>query len=215
MNYSDIAERIVKVLVSPGSVVGLAQGAVSIPIDLGYLALSVFDTGNRWRLQTERIRLISAIRSGIFNRHQILRAIRIVINAFTDYIPTDMQDRVYRGIASSAAGRLLTSGVVAATIANQVIAAGGASFLSKFSAGSMGFFLTSGGLVEHCIYKTFELERENAPVYYKLRRAGNLDFLYFLLKPYMKPFIDALSVRNRYGEGAFMKILEILEFKAQ
>ncbi|EPR1091250.1 hypothetical protein ACU0IO_003966 [Serratia marcescens] len=32
MNYSDIAERIVKVLVSPVSVVGLAHRAVPIPI---------------------------------------------------------------------------------------------------------------------------------------------------------------------------------------
>lgn len=71
----------------------------------------------------------------------------------------------------------------------------------------MGFFPTSGRLVEHCIDKSFELARENALAYYKLWQAGNLDFLYFLLKPYMKPFIEALSVRNRYGEGAFMKIL--------
>ncbi|SQJ19887.1 Uncharacterised protein [Serratia rubidaea] len=215
MNYSDIAERIAKVVVSPETITGLTRGAMSVPIDLGYLALSVFDTGNRWRMQTERIRLITAIRSGMLNHHQIMRAIGIIIDVFVSYIPKDMQDRVYRGMASPVAGRVLTTGIIAATIANRVIAAGSAAFLSKTVAGSVGFILTTGGLIEHCIYKSFELERKNVQVYYKLRQAGNRDFFYFLLKPYLEPFINALSVRSRYGEGEFMKILQILEHKAQ
>ncbi|HDJ1439873.1 TPA: hypothetical protein PPN70_002294 [Serratia rubidaea] len=215
MDYSDIAERIVKVTASPETIRGLARGAMSVPIDLGYLTLSIFDTGNRWRMQTERIRLFSALRAGMLNHHQIMRATRIIIDVFASYIPNDMQDRVYRGMVSPVAGRALTTGIITATIANQMIAAGSAAFLSKTVAGSVGFVLTTGGLVEHCIYKSFELERKNMQVYYKLRQAGNLDFLYFLLKPYLEPFIDALSVRNRYGEGEFVKILEILEHRAQ
>lgn len=79
----------------------------------------------------------------------------------------------------------------------------------------MGFALTSGGLLEYSIYKSLGLERENASVYYKLRQAGNLDFLYFLIKSNMEPFVEALTVRNRYGEGEFIKILELLEKNAQ
>ncbi|CAI0860191.1 hypothetical protein [Serratia quinivorans] len=215
MNYSEIAERIVKVTVSPGTAVGLAHGAMSVPLDLGYLALSIFDTSNRRRMETERIRLIGAIRSGILNYHQMKHAIRIIIDAFTSYIPKDMQDQVYRDILSSTAGRMLTSGVLAATIANQIIAAGGSAFLSKVATGSVGFALTSGGLLEHSIYKSLGLERDNASVYYKLRQTGNLDFLYFLIKSNMEPFVEALTVRNRYGEGEFIKILELLEKNAQ
>lgn len=42
MNNTEIVERIVKVIVSPETVVGLLDGAMSVPVDFGYLALGYF-----------------------------------------------------------------------------------------------------------------------------------------------------------------------------
>lgn len=63
--YIDIAKRIAKIIVSPESAIGFINGALSVPQDLGYLTYGYFDTDSRYNRETERIRLIKAIRFGI------------------------------------------------------------------------------------------------------------------------------------------------------
>lgn len=48
MQYQAIAKRIAQVIMTPDMLVGLAYGAVSIPIDFGYLAYGYIDTENRY-----------------------------------------------------------------------------------------------------------------------------------------------------------------------
>lgn len=42
-----VANRIYDIIVSPGIIPGLINGALTVPLDLGYLALGYFDTDSR------------------------------------------------------------------------------------------------------------------------------------------------------------------------
>lgn len=53
----------------------------------------------------------------------------------------------------------------------------------------------------------------HSAVYYKLRSAGNLDFIYFLVQPYVDPFIEALAVRKNQGDAEFNRLLQNIEEK--
>ncbi|MVZ10418.1 hypothetical protein GP913_25840 [Enterobacteriaceae bacterium 8376wG6] len=75
------------------------------------------------------------------------------------------------------------------------------------------FTLMAGGMIERSIYKSIALERMHSAVYYKLRSAGNLDFIYFLVQPYIDPFIEALAVRKNQGDAEFNRLLQNIEEK--
>lgn len=55
-NYEEIATRIAKIIISPDSVLGFIHGALSVPVDLGYMAYGVLDTESHYAHQTETIR---------------------------------------------------------------------------------------------------------------------------------------------------------------
>jgi len=65
-SYQEIARRIAKIILSPESALGFIDGILSVPTDIGYLAYGFIDTDSRYQRETERIRMMSAIRHGIF-----------------------------------------------------------------------------------------------------------------------------------------------------
>ena len=79
-------ERIVKVIVSPETVVGLLDGAMSVPVDFGYLALGILTQAivARWKTNAFMMR---AMKSGLLNYHQVVRTTKFIIDAFTAHIP--------------------------------------------------------------------------------------------------------------------------------
>jgi hypothetical protein len=52
-NYEEIATRIANIIISPDSVLGFINGAISVPVDLGYMAYGVFDTDSHYSHETE------------------------------------------------------------------------------------------------------------------------------------------------------------------
>lgn len=66
-----IAHRIYDIIISPETVTGLINGGLSVPLDYGYLIYGIFDTGSRHERETERIRMMSAIRHDILNYDNI------------------------------------------------------------------------------------------------------------------------------------------------
>ncbi|ASM11633.1 hypothetical protein [Serratia marcescens] len=213
VNNTEIVERIVKVIVSPETVVGLLDGAMSVPVDFGYLALGIFDTSNRRKMEDERIRMMRAIKSGLLNYHQVIRTTKIIIDAFTAHIPKATQDKIFRGAGSASAGRMLTTSLISSRIVNSIISAGGAAMITRGAGVATSFTLMAGGMIERSIYKSIGLERMHSAVYYKLRSAGNLDFIYFLVQPYVDPFIEALAIRKNQGDAEFNRLLQNIEEK--
>ena len=111
-DIDDIATRIAGIILSPDSVYGLINGALTVPVDFGYMVYGIFDTGSRYIHETMRIRMADAIRNDILNHHHISEAVKLVFTEFNKYVSETEQDKIYRGVVSSVLGRLGTSMVI-------------------------------------------------------------------------------------------------------
>ena len=157
-SYDEIATRIAKVIVSPESAIGLIHGILSVPMDLGYLAYGYFDTGSHYAHETERIRIVRAIDSGILNHDRIIDAIQIVFSQFNKYTSENRQNKIYSRTISSVVGRIATNSVISSKIATAI--AQRASFFVAVRGGVMGNILLVGGMTERCIRTAARLRRE-------------------------------------------------------
>lgn len=206
--YKDIAKRIAKIIISPETAVGFVDGVLSVPQDLGYLAYSYLDTDSRHSRDTERLRLIKAVRYGILQNENFIRTIETILNKFNQYMPESKRDKIYAKIGSSIFGRAITNSIISKKIATSI--AQRSTLMVALRGGIVGNTLLAGGMAERSIYTSRRLQRTEPEIYYALRQR-NHDFLYFLVEPALHPFIEALRVRRSQGEAAFNQILDLVE----
>ncbi|UAN47586.1 hypothetical protein KGP17_08720 [Serratia sp. JSRIV001] len=211
MEYQAIAKRIVQVILTPEMLVGLAHGVASIPIDYGYLAYGYIDTENRSRNQGDTMRMMKAIKCGILENENLVESIKTVLDEFDKNASKETQDSIYAKTVGSIAGRMITNAYLSGKLANVILKTAVYSRLLAFRISTVSTILLTGGLATRSIYKSEELKDKNLPVYYALRHKGDLDFLYFLIQPFVDPFIDALSVRQKQGQEPFNKIVSLVE----
>lgn len=208
-DIDEIANRIADIILSPDSINGLVSGALTVPLDFGYLIYGYLDTGSRYAHDTIRIRMAKAIKRDILNREHIKNAIETIFDDFNKYLSEEEQNKIYRTVVTSIAGRLIMNTIVS-KIVSLVIAR--VSFISsKSSYKSIAFLSTIlliGGMSERSI-RTSEALAVECPEIYYLLRPKDYDLLYFLIEPAVKPFIDAIQVRATQGEPAFHKIIEL------
>lgn len=209
-NYEEIATRIAKIIISPDSVLGFIHGALSVPVDLGYMAYGVFDTDSRYAHQTETVRLIHAIDNGILNYDRIVDAIETVFSKFDQYVSESKQNTIYSRASFSIIGRTATNSVISSTIAKAI--AQRAGWTVALRGGVVGNILLIGGMKERCIRSSVQLSIDEPELYQELR-TKDYDLLYFMFEPALKPFVDALTVRRLQGMPAFNNILERVESK--
>jgi len=208
-----VANRIYDILVSPGIVAGLVNGALTVPLDLGYLAIGYFDTDSRFTHQTQRIRMAEAIHNDILSYDHITNAVGKIFEKFNKYLTISQQDKVYRSVVSCVAGRLTTA---------KMISSIGAAVLTRVSfigakrannwIGRVTMLLLIGGMAERSISVSEELAI-NAPEIYQLLRPHDYDLTYFLFEPAVKPFVEAIHIANHLGQPYFDKIIELVESK--
>lgn len=207
-DIDDIANRISDIIMSPATITGLINGALTVSLDMGYLAIGYFDTDSRYAHQTQRFRMAEAIHNDILNYKHITNAIEIIFKEFDKYASVTKQNNVYRGVVSSIAGRLLTAKIIAVTGA-AVLAR--VSFIGAQSAknwiGRVTMILLIGGMSERSIRKSESLAID-APEIYKLLRPHDYDLTYFLYEPAVKPFIDAVHIGATRGQPAFDRIID-------
>ena len=207
-DIEDIAYRISDIIMSPATITGLINGALSVPLDMGYLALGYFDTDSRFAHQTQRFRMAEAIHNDILNYKHITHAVGIIFNEFDKYTSVNKQNNVYRGVVSSVAGRLITAKLIA-VIGAAVLAR--VSFIGAQSAknwiGRVTMILLIGGMSERSIRKSESLAIE-APEIYRLLRPQDYDLTYFLFEPAVKPFIDAVHIGATRGQPEFDRIID-------
>ncbi|MFW0700243.1 hypothetical protein [Pantoea sp. R13S299] len=207
-SYSEIARRIAKIIISPESAIGFVHGILSVPKDIGYLAYGFLDTDNRYQRETEKIRMVRAVRYGILENHNFMKTIETVLNIFNKKLPESRLNAIYSKTMASVAGRTLTNSLIAGRLATTI--AQRSSFLVAVRGGLVGNALLIGGMAERCIYTSEKLLKNNPEVYNTLR-PQNYDLLYFLVEPALNPFVEALNVRRTQGQPAFDKILELVE----
>lgn len=207
-SYSEIAKRIAKIILSPESAIGFVHGVLSVPTDIGYLAYGFIDTDSRYLRETERIRMMTAIRHGILENHNFVRTVEIVLSRFNEAVPEHKQNAIYGKVIASLAGRTITNSLLAGKLASVI--AGRSSFLITLRGGLIGNTLLIGGMVERCIYTSERLQQHSPDLYFSLR-SKDLDLLYFLVEPALNPFIKALKVKTTQGQAAFEKIIDRVE----
>ncbi len=207
-SYQEIARRIAKIILSPESAIGFIDGVLSVPKDIGYLAFGFIDSDSRYQRESEKIRMLTAIKYGLLENHNFIRTIETVLDNFNKTVPEDKQNAIYGKTMASVAGRTITNSVIAGKLAT--IIAQRSSFLITLRGGIIGNTLLIGGMVERCIYTSERLQQYNPEIYNRLR-TRDLDLLYFLVEPALKPFVEALKIRNTQGQAAFEKILSMVE----
>jgi len=209
-NYEKIATRIADIIISPDSALGFIHGALSVPVDLGYMAHGVFDTDSHYSHETETIRIIHTIDNGILNYDRILGAIEIVFSKFDQYVSESKQNKIYSRGSFSVIGRTVTNSVISSTIAKAI--AQRAGWTVALRGGIVGNILLIGGMKERCIRTSVQLSIDE-PEFYQELRVKDYDLLYFMFEPALKPFVEALTVRRQQGMPAFNNILERVESK--
>ncbi|CAI1557779.1 MULTISPECIES: hypothetical protein [Serratia] len=171
------------------------SGFIEIPEDLWMLTRDFFDSDNRWRNQTDRIRLITLIKKGLTSE-DVRRLLNIVIRKYL----TGLTEEQSKDLLLKKAGR--TSGNMAfkMVFVNELISLFVSKIIPRFlvSAGMTGV-LSIGASVSRSIYSSYELRKLNQNIYNELRAAGDLDLLYFLVDDNIKPFIDAINYQGSHG----------------
>ncbi|NIF23187.1 hypothetical protein [Candidatus Pantoea multigeneris] len=209
-SHIEIATRIVRVLLSPDTAVGIMGGILSVPKDLAYMAYGFMDTDSRSFRQDERIRMTHAIRFGILQNSHLKKSIETTLDVFSQFVPGSNKDKLAGQVTGSMIGRFLTNTVLTTSLLNAVVFKSG--MLLKFGVGTLGNLLLINGMAERSIYTSMRLKKYN-PELWQALRAKNYDFLYFLIEPAVQPFTEALHVRRTQGLPAFEKILDLVEEK--
>lgn len=205
----DIAKRIGDVVLSPNTIDHFISGSLSVPRDLAYMVYGIFDTDSRFENEIETERIIRFIKSGNLDYHHVLEAVNMIFDEFNIYVSETKQDSIYRGISFSVIGRLLTNSFITSRITSSVMAE--VSLIPRISGRlAIGSLFLISGMTEHSILASQELQRDN-PHIYSMLRARDYDLLYFLFKPAVQPFVDAITIRTTQGKAAFEKIIEIME----
>ena len=180
---------------------------MSVPKDIGYLAYGFIDTDTRYSRETEKVRMVRAIRYGILQNHNFIKTIEIVLDAFNKAVPESKQNKIYSKTVASVAGRAVTNSVISSKIATSI--AQSSSLFVKLRGGVIGNMLLIGGMIERCLYTSERLRRNNPDIYNALKQ-HNYDLLYFFVEPALNPFIEALNVKRTQGQSEFEKILDIV-----
>lgn len=178
-DIEDLANRISDIIMSPATISVLINGALTVPLDMGYLAWGYMDTDSRFAHQTQRFRMAEAIHNDILNYKHITNAVEIIFKEFDKYASVSQQNNAYRGVVSSMVGRFMSAKLIGMI----------------------------GGMSERSIRMSESLAIE-APEIYWLLRPHDYELTYFLFEPAVKPFIDAVHVGATRGQPAFDKIID-------
>lgn len=166
------------------------EGAIDVPVDLFYLSYDFIDSGNRTENRIDKERFIRLIQSGNVNLTTVKDLIKITFDEYFEKLNQEQITRLLEVKTFKAIGGLVSKNVLIGDL--------GAIFATKFAykfISSTGILITLslGAMVSRAIYTSRSLKERNPVLYWKLRSAGNLDLLYFLLENTLKPFEEALQ----------------------
>ena len=196
-----IARKIYDIIISPDTVTGLINGGLSVPLDYGYLIYGIFDTDTRYERETERIRMMTAIRHDILKYENIVNAVKLIFQLFNKYLSESEQDRIYRSVVTS----IVAKAVIEKTSFTYVVFKGKGNPIAFLST-----ILLFGGMAERSI-RTSDKLRNEAPEVYSLLRPRDYDLLYFLFADAVQPFVDAIHAEYTEGNSVFDKIMKRVE----
>jgi hypothetical protein len=182
---------------------------LSMPKTMGYLAYDFLDTGNRQEKDNDKIRLMYLIERGYANKESLYKIGNIVISRYLSRLSDEQRRQVYKNIIGEQIGKIASNTIVLGQMNSALIS----KFVARlFFSISFSTILTIGAEQSKAVYTSRRLMDEDPVLYWKLRSAGDLDLLYFLVEEYTKPFEKAVLLKNK-DEGAFNELLELYLIK--
>jgi len=171
---------------------GAVSGFMDIPEDLWALTRDFLDSDNRWRNETDRIRLLTLIKRGVTSE-DVRKTITIIIRKYLSGLTQEQSEKLFMKMA----GKQLGSIAFKTFFVNELVSLFAARVIPRFlvSAGITGV-LSIGASISRAIYTSYELKKINQNIYNELRGAGDLDLLYFFVEDSVQPFIEAMKYQG-------------------
>lgn len=176
------------------------------------MVYGIFDTDSRFKRETERIRIMTAIKNDILNYENIVNAVSRIFQLFNNLLSEKAQDKIYRVVITSIVGRIITN-TIASNVAKVVIEKTSFTYVVFKGKGNpitlLSTFLLLGGMTERSIRTSDDLSTD-APEIYELLRPHDYDLLYFLFIDVVQPFVDAIHAGYTEGKPVFIKTIDLV-----
>ncbi|XTZ40157.1 hypothetical protein ACQYRI_09365 [Salmonella enterica] len=167
-------------------------GFMEIPEDLWTLTKDFFDTDNRWRNQTDRIRLLTLIKKGLTSE-DVRRLMNVVVRKYIAGLNEEQSKELFLKVSGTKVGGAAFKMI----FVNELMSLFISKIIPRFlvTAGVTGV-LSVGASVSRSIYASYELLKINKEIYFELRGAGDLDLLYFIVEDNVRPFLEAIKYQG-------------------
>ncbi|WP_072933520.1 hypothetical protein [Nissabacter archeti] len=169
----------------------VAKGFISFPVSFYYLGYDYIDTDHRRENLDDKMRMARLVKSGKLNREAVEETISVFMDDFSSRIDIEKLVAIVKNISGNFGGKFLFTQVTKVNIGKAIAGRG----LAAFTAGSaMGVFIIIGSETSRAIYTSRYLRERNPSIYYKLKNAGDLDLLYFLVEDTVRLFEKACEI---------------------
>lgn len=171
-----------------GFISAVAKGVITLPVSLGYLGYDFIDIEHRKENQDDKFRLAELIKKVTFNDETIYKVIKLFIDDFVSRVDISS---VGLQISGNSVGKIFFSQLTGVKL-GYIISERATTAL--FAGMAIGSLLSIGAEASRAIYTSRYLRERNSEIYYKLRNAGDLDLLYFIVEDTVKPFEVACAI---------------------
>lgn len=170
---------------------GVLGGLTSFTQDISLVAKDYFDTDNRWRNQTDKIRLASLIKRGA-SSDSLKKMVTIILRDYWSNLTAEQAEKLAARVGGTITGKMAFNFVTINQILLLFFEKAIARFVFSLGVGSI---FAIGAAASDSVYSSNELKLRNPKIYNELRGDGDLDLLYFLLKDYLDPYLDAIELQ--------------------
>lgn len=186
---------------SSGFIGAVAKGFISFPVSLGYLGYDFMDTEHRRENRDDKFRIAQLVKKTPFNKNVVGNVINVFIDDFISRV--DIPSLGVR-MAGSVAGKVFFSQLTGIKLGSVISER---ATTAIFAGTIIGALLSIGAESSRAIYSSRYLRENNPETYYRLKRMGDLDLIYFMVEDTVKPFEQACRVSESNPEE-FERICE-------
>lgn len=169
----------------------VAKGFISLPVSLGYMGYDFLDTEHRRENLDDKFRMMALLKKNIFDREMIHKLISFFIDDFISRIDTVKVANLAKRMFGDATGKMIFTQFTGINLGLAISSRAVTVFFSGYMG---GLLLSLGAEVSRAIYTSRQLKDNNPVIYYRLKQAGDLDLLYFIVEDIVKPFETACKM---------------------
>ena len=176
-----------------GLLVNFTKGFISFSVSMAYLSYDYIDTEHRRNNSNDKYRIAELVKRGVFRKEVVEKIVSVFIDDFTSRINFEKVRDVADKTGVNIMGRLSLSHLTGVNLGRALTA----NATNAIFAGTIiGSLLYLGSEASRAIYTSRNLESANPVIYSRLRRMGNLDLLYFIVKDTVAPFERACNIHK-------------------